>query len=360
MSKLSALLLVLALAAAGVFAARRLGRAEPESDRLVLYGNVDFRQAELAFDGSERIVALFAEEGERVTAGQVLGRMDSSALAAQVAEAEAALAGERASVERLENGTRPEEIAQARARVQAAEAELARARQQHVRLSGIADRLDGRAVSRQDVEAAEAELHSAEARLEVERRALELALAGPRSEDVAEARARERASAARLARLSQELADAELRAPTDGVVQARLMEVGEMASPLRPVYALAATDPKWVRAYVSGPDLGRVRPGDRARVTTDSFPERAFEGWVGFLSPVAEFTPKTVQTEELRTSLVYEVRIHVTDPRDELRRGMPATVTLQPGATGATGAREAQPGGASADGAGAAAESAAQ
>ncbi len=101
-----------------------------------------------------------------------------------------------------------------------------------------------------------------------------------------------------------------------------------MASPQRTVVQLAVTDPKWVRAYVSEPDLGKVRPGMSATVGVDSFPERRFDGWVGFVSPVAEFTPKPVQTEELRTSLVYEVRVYVKDPRNDLRLGMPATVHL--------------------------------
>ena len=101
-----------------------------------------------------------------------------------------------------------------------------------------------------------------------------------------------------------------------------------MASPQRPVFSLAVTNPKWVRAYVSEPDLGRVHPGMTASVMVDAFPTRRFTGWVGFISPVAEFTPKTVETEELRTSLVYEVRVFVQDPADELRLGMPATVYL--------------------------------
>lgn len=101
-----------------------------------------------------------------------------------------------------------------------------------------------------------------------------------------------------------------------------------MASPQKPVFSLAITDPKWIRAYVSEPDLGKVHPGMAAAVAVDSFPNRRFDGWVGFISPVAEFTPKTVQTEELRTSLVYEVRVFVQDPSDELRLGMPATVYM--------------------------------
>ena len=106
------------------------------------------------------------------------------------------------------------------------------------------------------------------------------------------------------------------------------MEPGEMASPQKPVFSLAVVDPKWVRAYVSEPDLGRVHPGAKANISVDSFPDRQFEGWIGFISPVAEFTPKSIETEELRSSLVYEVRVFVKDPTDELRLGMPATVRL--------------------------------
>jgi HlyD family secretion protein len=106
------------------------------------------------------------------------------------------------------------------------------------------------------------------------------------------------------------------------------MEPGEMASPQKPVFSLAVVDPKWVRAYVAEPDLGRLHTGMIASIGVDSFPGRRFDGWVGFVSPVAEFTPKTVETEELRTSLVYEVRVFVKDPDDQLHLGSPATVYL--------------------------------
>jgi HlyD family secretion protein len=137
------------------------------------------------------------------------------------------------------------------------------------------------------------------------------------------------ANRAQLALLRQRLADAQLVAPIDAVVRTRVMEPGEMASPEKPVFSLAVTDPKWVRAYVDEPNLGKVHHGMPAAVAVDSSPDRRFEGWVGFISPVAEFTPKSVQTEELRTSLVYEVRVFVKDPTDVLRLGMPATVYLE-------------------------------
>jgi len=128
-----------------------------------------------------------------------------------------------------------------------------------------------------------------------------------------------------------------LVAPMAATIRSRLVEPGDMASPQKPAFSLAITDPKWVRAYVSEVDLGHVRPGMKATIMVDAFPGRGFAGWVGFISPVAEFTPKTVQTPDLRTSLVYEIRVFVKDPGDELRLGMPATVHL-PFAPATTGA----------------------
>jgi HlyD family secretion protein len=292
---------------------------------LVLHGNVDLRQVELAFNNSERIAAVLVQEGDRVRRGQVLARLDTSRLEPQLAQVEAQAVAQRQVVQRLRNGSRPEEIAQARANIEAASADAVNARLQHERLKSAAEISGGRAVRQQDVDNTKAAVQVAEAKLVVSQRALDLALAGPRKEEVAENEARFRSNEAQAALLRQQLADSHLVAPIDAVVRTRIMEPGEMASPQKPVFALAITDPKWVRVYVSEPDLGKVRSGMAAAIAVDSFPERRFEGWVGFISPVAEFTPKTVQTEELRSSLVYEVRVFVKDPADELRLGMPAS-----------------------------------
>jgi membrane fusion protein PltH len=322
------LLVLLALAVlAGIAAWWIHRRAEPEKE-LALYGNLDLRQVLAAFNNSERISAVLVQEGDRVKKGEVLARLDTSRLEPQVAQAEAQAAAQRQVVARLRNGSRPEEIAQARANVEAAQADADNARRLNERDKDLAKRSQGEAVSQQDLDNAKAALAVAEAKLAVAQKALDLAIAGPRKEDIAEAEARLKANEAQLAFLRRQLADAELAAPVDAVVRTRLLEPGEMSSPQKPVFSLAIVDPKWVRAYVSEPDLGKVRPGMAARVLVDSFPDRGFEGWVGFISPVAEFTPKTVQTDELRTSLVYEVRVFVKDPADVLRLGMPATVRL--------------------------------
>ena len=300
-------------------------RHRPEGD-LVLYGNVDLRQVSLAFADSERIAAVLVQEGDAVKAGQTVARLDTGRIAPRLARADASAAAQTEALRRLRHGSRPEEISQARAGVAAAEAELENARQQHQRLVGIEKTTSGRAVSDKDIEGATAALRTAQARLDSARQALDLAVQGPRTEDIAQAKAQLDAAAADATLLRRQLSDADLVSPVNAVVRSRLMEPGEMASAQRPVLSLAVTDPKWVRAYVAEPALGKVQAGTRAAVSVDSFPNESFAGWVGFLSSVAEFTPKTVQTEDLRTSLVYEVRIFVKDPQDRLRLGMPATV----------------------------------
>lgn len=296
---------------------------------LALYGNVDLRQVEVAFNNSERIAEVLVQEGERVRKGQILARLDTARLEPKLAQAQAQAGAQRFVVQRLRSGSRPEEIAQARANVEAARADMWNAQLHYERLRNAAEMSAGRAVRQQDVDNGKAVLQVAEAKLTVHQRTLDLALAGPRKEEIAEAEARLRAFEAEAALLRQQLADSQLAAPVDAVVRTRVMEAGEMASPQRTVFALAVTDPKWVRVYVSGRNLGKVRHGMTATVAVDSFPERRFEGWVGFISPVAEFTPKSVHTEELRPSLVYEVRVFVMDPGDDLRLGMPATVFVK-------------------------------
>jgi HlyD family secretion protein len=320
-------LLLAALALAFVWVS--FGRkSKKDADLLNLFGNVDLRQVELAFNNNERIAEVLAQEGDKVARGQILARLDTSRLRPQVAVTEAEVEAQEAAVQRLHNGSRPEEIAQAQANVASAKADLLNAEQQWQRLTALAKLTTGRAVSQQDLDGAKAAMDTAQARLAVAEKALDLSAIGPRKEDIAQGEAQLRANQAQLELLRRQLADTELASPCDAVVRSRLLEPGEMASPQRPVFNLAITDPKWIRAYVSEVDLGKLHPGMKASISADSFPGRTFSGWVGFISPVAEFTPKAVETEELRPSLEYEVRVFVQDPRDEMRLGMPATVKL--------------------------------
>jgi HlyD family secretion protein len=317
------------LAAAAVFWWHREDR-RPAND-LVLHGNVDIRQVSLAFEGSGRIAEVRAEEGQKVKAGDVLAVLDTRSLQLQLDQVRAQADAQQQALLRLRHGSRPEEIAQARSRVTAAVADAERADQDLSRLQGIAANTNGRGVSPQDLDRARSASRMARAKVSEQRDALRLAEIGPRAEDVAGADAQLKSVQAQMALLQHQIDLGQLKAPTDAVVRSRLLEPGDMATLQRPVLALALTHPKWVRVYVGEPDLGRVRPGMPARVWTDSFPDQPLSGTVGSISPSAEFTPKSVQTEELRTSLVYEVRVLVDDPGDVLRLGQPASVRLDTG-----------------------------
>jgi HlyD family secretion protein len=304
------------------------GRRPAAPDELVLYGNVDIRQVALAFEGSGRVEAVRAEEGDSVKAGTVLAVLDTRTLALQAEQAKAQIEVQRQNLLRLRNGTRPQELAQARSRVTEAQADAARAERELARLQEIAASTQGRGVSPQDLDRARTNVQVTRARVQEQQQAARLAQLGPRAEDVSAAAAQLAAAQAQLALLQHQIGQGTLKAPVDGVVRSRLLEPGDMASPQRPVFALALVQPKWVRVYVSEPDLGKLKPGMAARVLTDSQPDRPLPGRVGSISSVAEFTPKSVQTEELRTSLVYEVRVVVDDGADVLRLGQPATVRI--------------------------------
>jgi len=304
----------------------------PARNQLILHGNVDIRQVSLAFDGSGRVSELRAQEGDQVKAGSVLGKLDTTTLALQAEQAKAQIAGQQQNLLRLRNGSRPEEVAQARSRLSAAQAEATRADRDLARMQELSANSQGRAISAQDVDRAASVAAVARARVQELREGLHLTTLGPRAEEVAGAEAQLAVAQAQMALLQHQLAQGELKAPADAVVRSRLLEPGDMATPQRPVFALALMQPKWVRVYVGEADLGRVKPGMAASVVTDSQPGQTIAGKVGYISSVAEFTPKSVQTDELRTSLVYEVRVQVDDPANVLRLGQPATVHLAVGA----------------------------
>jgi HlyD family secretion protein len=301
---------------------------DQHSNVIVLHGNVDLRQVDLPFNDSERIAEVLVEEGTTIHAGQVLARLDTARLLPRLKQSEAKVAAQSQALHKLKNGSRPEEIAQARAASAAAEAESSNAKSQLERLQSISDASKGRAVSAQDMEVVTTQAKMSAARAKNANEALALVVAGPRKEDIEQAQAQLDAAQAELELLKRQLKDADLIAPTDGVIRNRLMEPGELATPQRPVFSIAIEKPKWIRAYVSEPDLGRINVGMSAAINIDSAPDKPVAGKIGFISSTAEFTPKTVQTEELRTSLVYEVRVFCDDEHNVLRLGMPATVRI--------------------------------
>ncbi|MCI7612418.1 MAG: efflux RND transporter periplasmic adaptor subunit [Selenomonadaceae bacterium] len=295
-------------------------------EELVLQGNVDVREVSLAFRQSDRILEMLAEEGDRVQKGQVLARLDTQELQLQLQRLNAEIAAQQSTVDKFHNGTRPEEIRQAEGNLRQAQAAAEHAAGVYQRKQDIYTSIAG--ISQQELDNAYHDMEAKQAAMSAAEAVLQEAKAGPRQEDIAGAEAGLQALRDEQLRYIYLLSQYELQAPDDGVIRSRLMEAGDMASPSKPVFKLSLPGKKWVRAYVPETELGRVYEGQQALVYIDSQPGKAINGQVGYISGTAEFTPKNVQTEELRTSLVYEVRVYVEDTDNVLRLGMPATVRI--------------------------------
>ncbi len=314
-----ALSAVIALCAATAWKLRTAEDAAPANRA---WGNVETRQTSLAFEASGRIAALYKEEGESVEAGELLGRLDDEALRISRQQAAAELKRLQAQAALAHEGTRQEDIDAARANEAAARAQLEYA---SATLKRQQDLVPAGAASRQMLDDARRAEHAARESLTAAAAQRAAAEKGPRAQEIAAADAAAEAAAASLAALDYQIQrGAVLKAPSAGIIRARLAEPGDMASPSRTIYQLSAADPKWIRAYLTERQLGLVKEGSLAAVFTDTIDP--VDGTVAFVADTAEFTPKTVQTEDLRASLVYEVRITVRDPENRLRLGQPVTV----------------------------------
>lgn len=330
---------------------------QPESDgKIILNGNVDDREVNAAFLVSERIAAVHVEEGAAVKKGDLLAELETIRIENRIAEAQAAVDSARtnvtaadaaieaaqAALDKAVNGNRKEDIDLARAGVEVFDAQIRAAENLYERNKKLSSEEGVRAVSQQDLDNAESNFKKLVAERKLAQTNLEKMLAGSRKEDIAAAKAAlEQAKAqketalasvvqaqATLAIQKQILADSKLLAPCDGVVRSRILEPGEMASPQISAFIIAVTNPKWVRVYLNETLLAKVKISGKATIRVDGLPDKTFDGWIGYISPTAEFTPKNVETQELRTSLVYEVRVYVNDPEGILKLGAPATVEI--------------------------------
>lgn len=251
--------------------------------------------------------------------------LDKSPYEADLSAAKAQLKEAEANYEKLMRGSRPQEIEEARAAVQEAEANLKNANLIFKRQS---QQVNLGATSAQSYDDAQKLKVQAQASLKSAKEALSLAEEGFRQEDIAAGKAAVELAQAQRQSAQINLEDTEIRAPSDGIIFTRVLEPGAIVSPQSIVYTLSLHKPVWVRAYIAEPNLGHIKPGMKALVYTDSYPDQPYEGQIGFISPQAEFTPKTVETPELRTNLVFRLRIWVEDQKGQLRQGQPVTVKI--------------------------------
>lgn len=278
--KILILLIVLAVALGGWFMYKN---RKVVRDEITLYGNVDIRQVDLSFQVAGRVKDMLKEEGDSVKKGELVAVMDDRDYKAEY---------DKSSAE-----------------VEKTKAVSANAASQYERQAPLCT--DG-TISPQDCDT----------------------LLNTKNESQASYESAE----ASKTDAKNKLDYTQVFAPEDGIITSRVQEPGANVTIGQPIYTLSKNKPIWIRAYIPETDLGNIKYGMKAKVLTDSInpntgKNREYTGWVGYISPVAEFTPKTVQTEELRTDLVYRIRVYVYDIDEFLRQGMPTTIKIKLGET---------------------------
>jgi len=378
-----------ALGAAGMLAYRQL---HPEAtNRIVVSGNIELNQVDIAFKTSGRLIERTVNEGDPVTKGMVIARLDREQLLhqrdtaaaalstaqAQLAESISALKWQRETMAadlqlrhadlsaaqsqllQLKNGSRPQEIQEATAAVAAAQSQYDQAKKDWDRAQTLYKNDD---ISTSQYDQFHARFESAEANLKQVKEHSAIVQAGPRAETIEGASAqvdRARASLrigqaneietkrreqdivarqgdierakAQLALIDSELADTIAVSPINGVVLVKAADVGEVLAPGTSVVTVGDIDHPWLRAYIKEQDLGRIKLGDKVKVTTDSFHDKFYDGHISFIASDAEFTPKQIQTAEERVKLVYRIKIDIDNPHHELKSNMPADAEILTG-----------------------------
>jgi HlyD family secretion protein len=322
MRRIAFAIVALAVAAGiGWLVVQRLGGA-PSPD--TLYGNVEIRQVDLSFNAEGTVVAMPEHEGDHVRQGETIANLDPATYRSAFDLAEARRDAAQAQLDLLLAGTRAEDIDQARANLANAEASHANAEATFARHKDLAAR---NVSSQQQLDDARMALDAARARVGQTGAAFAEAVNGPRPQDIAAARAQLRAAEATVDLARTQLARTQLIAPANGTIMTRVIEPGTVVLPTAAIYSMAIDDEVWVRAFVPEPLLARVAPGSEVSITTDGT-NKIYRGRIGYVSPAAEFTPKAVETPELRTQLVYRLRIRIENPDDGVRQGMPVTIHL--------------------------------
>ncbi len=298
-----------------------LHRGGVTSKPVSVTGTIEATQVDVSVKITGRIVERLVKEGDRVTRGQVLVRLDDSELAADVKRQEAALRAAQATLRDLEKGARPQEIEDARAAVSSVEATRTMTEREYQRTEQL---FKQNLIAAQDVDRARQAYEVAKAQERSARERLALVLEGPRPDQIDAARWQVTQAEAALAQARSRLREAIVVSPIDGVVLRKNLEVGETANPGVPILTLVDPKDVWLRAYVPETEVGRLKVGDPGRVRVDAFPDRVFTGRLIEIGSEAEFTPRNVQTKKERVNLVFRIKIQIDNPDGLLKPGLPA------------------------------------
>lgn len=295
---------------------------------LILYGNVDIRTVNSSFRVTGRLLQLNNEEGDQIKQGDLLAKLDDKPYQIALAQAKANLMVQQAQLDLVTTGYRKEEVAQAAAQVSQYQATYDYAESNYQRMAKL---IKTSSISKDQLDNSLTLRNQAKANLQSAKQKLDQLTNGYRKEEIESAQASVAMAKTQLEQAELNLADTELYAPSNGTILTRAIEPGTMLTSGTPVYAISLDRPVWVRAYIDEVNLAQAIPGKEVYIYTDGRPDQAYIGKIGFVSPTAEFTPKTVETPVLRTDLVYRLRIQInatgSGQADELlRQGMPVTI----------------------------------
>jgi len=312
-------LLVIAGTVAGIFYFKN--HRTQDLNRIRVSGNIEITDVQVGFKIPGRVEERPVAEGQMIKAGQVVARLDDKDLKLEIAQRQAQVATAQSVLTELKAGSRPEEIAQAEAALQSAQADGDRARLEFQRQKRLYER---EVISTREFDLAKTGFEASEARIREAKEFSILVRKGPRQEKIDQARANLDQAKQALGLAQTRFQYATLLSPISGMVLSENVEPGEYVSPGTPIISAGDLSQVYLRAYINETDLGRVKVGQKVRITTDTFPGKNYEGKISFIAPQAEFTPKNIQTQKERVKLVYRIKVEIPNPNMELKPGMPA------------------------------------
>jgi len=284
-------------------------------------GNIETTEVDVGFKISGRIVSLSLQEGDWVENGKILAKLDDEDLRHRFELAKATLNSAQAKLNKLLAGSRPEELREAEAALHQAQFDLENKQAHYERMKVL---FEGHVIPKETLDNAEAGYKIAKATVQRATENYKLVKEGPRKEDIEDAKAQVEQARASLKLAETQLSYTVLNSPLSGVVLVKSSEMGEVVNPGTSIITLADLENVWLKAYIPETDLSKVKWGQEVIVTTDLRPKKEYKGKISFISSQSEFTPKSIQTEKERVTLVYRIKVDIPNPDRELKPGMPA------------------------------------